>query len=96
MAIWKDDARHESFFAAVEALLDEYPELAAGDDDEEVDAILDGYDPASPKVVSGIVVLVAHGNLDGWSELTYTAPPHQSHYLTVGMLYKALRLCESK
>ena len=94
-AIWKDNDRRAEFFARLEELIGEYPELLGPQDpDDIVDEVVDGYDPKSPKIRTGIVLVLAYGNLDYWDELVPTSPLAQSHYMTIGMLHQALHLTE--
>lgn len=90
-AIWKDEERRTEFFARLEHLLGDYPELLGPQDQEDiVDEVLNGYDPNTPKLCNGIVLVLAYGNLDHWDELVTTQPKAQSHYMTIGMLHQAL------
>lgn len=88
--VWRDVDRQQAFFAKLEGLLSEFPEIVDRDVEELTDEILDGYDPSSPKMLTGLVVLVAHDNLADWSEMTVLHPRQQSHYMTTGMLHQAL------
>lgn len=92
MAIFADDARQDAFFDALEGLIAEYPEITNGDPDDLADEITDGFDPSSPKMLAGLVLLLATNNVDGWSELTVLRPRNQLHYFTTGMLHQGLSL----
>ena len=89
--------RREDFFIKLERLLDEYPEI--------MDRIKRAYEkdptssywssetgdfnPASPMFRTGVVVLVGHGNMEMWEDISILEPFRQSHYITVGILKTA-------
>ena len=80
------DERHKEFFARLEDLVAQYDELALPSIDlcEDPD-----FDPAAPKMIDGMVVVICYKNIQGFEELMTIAPLHQNSYLTIGLLSEA-------
>lgn len=98
--IWPDGQRRQEFFARLEHLIQQYPELTnilqrehALDPCSSYWDCADGtsFDPNCPNVVQGIVLLISTANLDGWEDFVITDPAPQSQYMTNGMLWAAAR-----
>lgn len=100
VSLWPKVARRNEFFAKLEALIDEYPELTdsmsrqykldpsgpyweAQDDEPK-------YDPTSPVMVTGIVLVVSTTNTEGWEDIIVTEPFRQSSFMTHGLIGEAL------
>ena len=101
IAVWPDTVRRNEFFAKLEALIQQYPELtttlsrqyAAGSEyGFETEGDWPPYDPNSPTMINGLVLVITTVNMDGWEDLVVTEPTAQSRYLTGGIVSKALEL----
>lgn len=91
--VWNNKQQRAEFFAELSTLLEKYANIAenmarnytadptAGWDPE--------YDPTSPVIVRGIVIVITHANMENFEDLQILEPYDQSHYLTAGMLGRA-------
>jgi len=80
------DERNKEFFERLEELVAQYGELELfGDVSEDPD-----FDPASPRILEGIVLILSHRNMQGVSSLTCIDKLHQNRFFTMGMLQGAL------
>lgn len=90
--IWKTAERRDQFWQDIEEVLSHYPELLVGMDEayeaceEEHD---DNYDPESMKFISGKVLLISCGNMEGYESMVILDPPSQSRFMTGGMIKNA-------
>lgn len=87
--VWDDPSRQQEFFTRLEALLNEYPELTTSNID------IEGFDPATPKVINGLLLMVNWQNLDGWGETFWTNPPGQHRFTSIGMAHHLVRMITS-
>ena len=100
VSTWPKIARRNEFFDRLSALMDEYPELTnqmsrqyAVDPSAPYWELRDdepAYDPASPVMVTGIVLIISTSNTEGWEDVTVTEPFRQSSFLTHGLIGEAL------
>ena len=100
--IWPKRQRQDEFFARLEALMSEYPEItnvmsrqyALDPADSMWESTNDqpGYDPSSPVMVTGIVLIVTSTNTEGWEDMTVSEPYQQSIYMTHGIIGEALSI----
>jgi hypothetical protein len=93
-------ARRGEFFDKLDALLNEFPEIESRmkrsyaedptdpywTDDEEHQE----FDPASPVVRTGIVLVLAHSNMQQWEDISWLDPLTQPHFMTKGLLATAM------
>jgi len=86
MDLHEYNERRKEFHEKLVALLSDYPEIAT--DMLDLDEI-EGFDPNSPRVLQGHVLVVAYENLDVYGQLLWSAPYDQNYYQTLGMLQKA-------
>ena len=73
-------------------LLDKYYDVTVDDDDLfgfEKDETRPEYNTESPKYISGVVVVVAVSNIEGYDHIFVHTPVNQNTYLTSGMLMEA-------
>lgn len=74
-------------------LLDKYFEVAEDDDDDlfgfDKDETKPDYNKESPKYISGVALVVAISNIDGYDHIFVHTPVNQNTYLTTGMLMEA-------
>jgi hypothetical protein len=77
--------RRKEFHEKLVALIGEYPELAVDPLEDEYE----GFDPESPRMLQGHVLVLSYENLDGYGQLLWSAPFDQNYYQTLGMLAKA-------
>ena len=100
--IWDSKQQRDQFFQELRDLLAKYPNIALNQRREyerrpellaDYEVEDDGYprwDPESPMILHGIVLLVNHSNLEHFEDLQLLIPFEQSNYHTVGMLSNAL------
>jgi len=93
------EERRIEFFDRLSDLLDDFPELQTRmqrshqndpSDDHWYDEDGEDFDPQSPTLRTGIVLVIAHANMQMWEDISFLEPPHQSRFLTVGLLTEAL------
>lgn len=87
----KNKQRKEKFFDRLNELISEYPEIISpyeDEDDDDHDEDCD-FDPNSPKVVTGMVLLITTNDLNNYETLFFEKPLEQSHFHTVGMVKAA-------
>lgn len=85
------NSRRDQFFHRLEALMAEYPDImtkpTVGDHEFECEC---GYNPDTPKIISGMVVIVTTRNADDWEQLFWEKPSNQSYFHTIGMVREVL------
>lgn len=100
--VWPDTTRRNEFFDRLQTLIGEYPELTSTlvrmHQQDPADSYWDqlgdtpGYNPSSPVMITGIALLIATTNTEGWEEMVLTEPHGQSIYMTHGMIGEALNM----
>lgn len=99
--LFPDRATQDRFFVELRELIERYPSIGGrmaatfeGDPDAEWAAPCDsyhkGFDPASPMLCDGLIVIVSHRNLDGFEDMSVIRPRETSHYQDLGLLHAAL------
>lgn len=91
-------ARRIEFFDRLDQLLNDYPELQTrmlrsyeeDPADEHWISQEENFDPQSPTLRTGLVLVIAHANMQMWEDVTFLEPPNQSRFLTAGLLTNAL------
>lgn len=83
------NTRRDRFFHRLEELISEYPDVMTQPNCTEYDCDCD-YNPNSPKMISGMVVIVTTRNADDWEQLFWEKPSGQSHFHTIGMVREVL------
>lgn len=101
-AIWLSTKRRDEFFAKLDKLILEYPELhnvmareysadpCADYWDSECD--IPNFDPNAAVFQQGVVLLISTANVDNWEDLIITEPTRQSQYMTAGMVQAAMNV----
>lgn len=96
---WPSKEKKNEFFEDLRALIAKHPNLAdrmARENAEvpicieEHDDGTDQYDPDSPVLLEGIVVLLSFTNLERYENLIILDPYEQSSFMTNGMLNRAV------
>lgn len=82
--------REREFYSKLEALFWEYRDDLRGDDDDDTDDILEGFDPGAPQMVNGIIVCVSLTNGEGWTTVYQGNSPDTNHFMAIGMATELL------
>lgn len=82
------NTRRDRFFHKLEELISEFPDVMTRP--TIIDACDHNHNPDSPKMISGIVVIVTTRDADDWEQLFWEAPSGQSHFHTIGMVREVL------
>lgn len=100
--LFPDRATQDRFFTELRDLIDRYPSIggrmsatAADNPDAEWAAPQpgwhNGFDPSSPMLLEGLVLVVSHRNLDGFEDLSVIRQRESSHYQDLGLLTAAIQ-----
>lgn len=94
MPAWPNKQTRDQFFAEFKELLEKYPHLKSTEDAPERfgEDMEDGYpefDPASPLILQGIVVILSYSNLEHFEDIQILDPFEQSFYMSYGLLARA-------
>lgn len=98
--VWASKQHRDAFFADLRELMARYPCIANGmareyDSDPTNskwsgdDNGYDRFNPKSPMILQGVVVIVSHANLEHFEDMVTLVPYEQSGFMTQGMLTKA-------
>lgn len=98
--IWPNTARRDEFFQRLAALIDEFPEISSFLRRAYEASHFDGidiepewaYNPESPTIIQGLVLIVSTTNMEMWEDVMVMDPTRQSQYLTEGLLNAAQRM----
>jgi hypothetical protein len=88
-----DHARRTLFHDKLSELIMEFPELMVNSS-YDTDTSESDYDPSTPKMLVGQVLVIAWQNMENYTELFYTDPLPQNHFLSLGMVTSAKALME--
>lgn len=83
--------KRDEFHRRLKELMGEYPEMFESPEDAEH---CEHYDPSSPKVITGLVLVYSTQNLDRFEEIFWTDPAEQVHWLGIGLLKSAAALMD--
>jgi hypothetical protein len=99
--LFPDRATQDRFFAELRELIERFPSIGgrmaatfAADPSADWAQPVEGhhavFDPASPMLCDGLVVIVSHRNLDGFEEMSVIRQRESSHYHDLGLLTAAI------
>jgi hypothetical protein len=78
-----DTDERNKFHEELAELIAKYPGLSNEPEyHEDCDC---GFDPDSPKMLTGVLLVLSYQNMDAYNELFWTDPLHQSHFTSVGL-----------
>lgn len=96
---WTSKQHRDAFFVDLRDLLAKYPNIAGHMAREyendptnpawSPDESYDRFNPRSPMIVQGIVLIVSHANLEHYEDVATLSPFEQSTFMTQGLLSKA-------
>lgn len=94
---WPNKQTRDQFFAEFKELLEKYPHLKSTDDAPERfgEDVVDGYpefDPTSPLILQGVVIILSYSNLEHFENIQILNPFEQSFYMSYGLLNRASTL----
>lgn len=94
VAPWPNRKIREDFFAELKVLLDKYPHLGAMDirevdDEDDIDEGYPAFDPNSPMILQGVVLVLSYSNLEHYENIQILTPFEQSYYMSCGLLTRA-------
>ena len=82
----------DEFWARIDSVIADYPSLLNGLDaiyEGDDDSYGDVYNPMSPKVVTGRVLILGCANLENWESFIVIDPQDQSVFIKDGLIANA-------
>jgi hypothetical protein len=103
-AVFETQERREEFWARLNAVFDDFPELRSGlkksygdqdaldDGDSMLMDMLGPFDETAPTFVDGMVLVLSIRNTQHYENMCVLEPKTQSSYMTAGLLNQADKL----
>lgn len=92
-AVFSDTARRDEFWADINEVMARFPEVGRLPDssftDEDKDNGGNYFDPSSPCMIDGMVIVYSVRNLQGFEMLVVSDPTAQSQFVTKGLIASA-------